>query len=195
MFAVVANGFQTICSTQRQLDNILALYTYPKFAKFNDEEAALRWIREHSRAVRHNYHTQYGDTASYGFANITYVIENNSVKYHVDTEQLGYVSTFTYDNDVAIRSGRNSLDIIVSNVVLDDLKITSHVIAIKRVLMLLGGFIDVNIEVPDMSVYLAITKYRGSNYIITGLQRDIEKRLGGVSFSVRGEGYESSLLL
>lgn len=40
MFAVVANGIQTICKTQRQLDYILAVYPYPKFKKCYTEEEA-----------------------------------------------------------------------------------------------------------------------------------------------------------
>lgn len=188
---MVANGLQTICKTQRQLDNILALYTYPKFAKFSKEEDALRWIRANTRGVCINNHKQYGDTANFGFVNITYSItDSNSIEYFVDTSQVGYISTYSNDNDVCIRSGRNSIAVVVNNVVLDDAKISSHIIAIRRILIILGQYIDVNIVVPDMSVFLAITKYKGKNYIIKGLQKDIAKRLGGVSFSIKGEFYE-----
>ena len=189
MFAVVANGLQTICKTQRQLDNILALYTYPKFAKVSTEEEALRWIREHTRGVTVNYHKQYGETADFGFLNVTYEVHDseNSIHYHIDSEQLGYITAFNDDKDVAVRSGRTSTDVIVSNIVLDDMKISSHIIAVRRILMIIGSYVDVNIILPDMSVFLAITKYKGKNYNIRGLQKEIASRLGGVSFSVKGE--------
>lgn len=187
MFAVVANGIQTICKTQRQLDNILALYTYPKFQKFNREEDALKWIRQHSRVSWSNIYKQYGDTSGAGFLEIKYEIQNNTIAYNIDTEQLGYIGAISDDKDVAIRNGRTSIDIIVSNVVLDDLKISSHIIAIRRVLRLLGPYVDIDVLLPDMSVYLAITEYKGKNYIIRGLKQDIASRLGGVSFTVRGE--------
>ena len=79
---------------------------------------------------------------------------------------------------------------------MDDLKISSHIIAIKRVLNLLGSYVDVDITVPDMSVYLAITKYKGNNYIIHSLKNDFEKRLGGVSFTIKeaNNGIQNMLL-
>jgi hypothetical protein len=59
------------------------------------------------------------------------------------------------------------------------------VIAIRRILIILGTIIDVDVIVPDISVYLAATKYTGRNYMIKGLQKDIADRIGGVSFTVR----------
>lgn len=187
MFAVVANGMQAICKTQRQLDNILALYTYPKFQKFNREEEALQWIRQHSRVSWENAYNQYGDTSSAGFISVTYKIQDNTISYHVETEHLGYIGAISSDKDIAIRNGRSSIDVIISNVVLDNLKISSHIIAIQRILRLMGSYVDVNVVLPDMSIYLAITKYRGNNYIIRSLKKDIADRLGGISFTVKGE--------
>lgn len=189
MFAVVANGMQTICRTQRQLDNILALYTYPKFQKFEKEEDALKWLRIHSRAswsMEHD-HNHYGDTCYNGFADVTYVIAGNTIHYYINTERLGFINIVSQDMDTAVKNGRENIEVIVSNVVLNDLKITSHVIAVHRILRLIGRFVDVNIRLPDMSVYLAVTRYAGKNYIIRSLKREIEERLGGVSFTVGGD--------
>lgn len=186
MFAVVANGFQGVCKTQRHLDMVLALYTYPKFRKVNTEEEAFKWIRENSRSFHSNRCVQYGNTASTGFLNVRYKIVDNRIEYNVDTNQVGFVNTINSNKDVIIRSGPNNFDVIIENVVLQDEKITSHIIAIKRILSVIGDYVDVNVMVPDMSVYLAITKYRGSNYIIQSLQRDIDNRLGGISFTVGG---------
>lgn len=196
MFAVVANGVQEICHTQRQLDTILALYSYPKFKKFSKEEEAYEWIRQHSRVNYTSCYNQYGDTMGIGFVSVTYSISNNTIYYHVNTEKFGYLAVFSSDKNVAIRQGRESLDIVVSNVVLDDLKISSHIIAIKRILILLGSYVDVDITVPDMSVYLAITKYKGNNYMIHSLKNDFEKRLGGVSFTIKegNDGIQNMLL-
>ena len=74
MFAVVANGVQAICHTQRQLDTILALYSYPKFKKFSKEEEAYEWIRQHSRVNYTSCYNQYGDTMGIGFVSVTYSI-------------------------------------------------------------------------------------------------------------------------
>lgn len=196
MFAVVANGIQAICKTQRQLDTILALYTYPKFEKFSNTEDAYKWIRDHSRVQYSSHYNQYGETMGIGFVSVTYSIKNNTIYYHIDTEQFGYLGAVSTDKNVAIRSGRNNMDVIISNIVLDDLKISSHIIAIRRIINILGEYVDVDITVPDMSVYLAITKYRGDNYIIRSLKNDLEKRLGGISFTVKEDssGIQNMLL-
>ena len=186
MFAVVANGFQGVCKTQRHLDMVIALYTYPKFKRVSTDEEAVRWIRENARSFHSNKCIQYGNTASAGFLNVRYRIVDTRIEYSVDTNVVGFVNTYNKNKDVVIRSGINNFDVIIENVVLDDEKITSHIIAIKRILNVIGDYVDVNIVVPDMSVYLAVTKYRGNNYIIQSLQRDIDNRLGGISFTVGG---------
>ena len=58
-------------------------------------------------------------------------------------------------------------------------------VAVRRILKILGEYADVDIIVPDISIYLAATKYTGKNYMVRGLQQDIQNRLGAVSFTVR----------
>lgn len=52
---------------------------------------------------------------------------------------------------------------------------------------MLGGFVDINLVVPDISIYLAIKQYSGKNYVIKGLQQTIAQRLGAVSITIREE--------
>lgn len=184
MFAVVANGIQTICKTQRQLDYILAVYPYPKFKKCSTEEEAREWIKQNTRQFNIIKYSHYGNTAISGYAIIEYFIANNNVYYNIRTEKVGYIK-IQADNDIKVDSRKSLLKVKVCNVRLDNSLIAHHVIAIRRILKLLGSYIDVDIIVPDISIFLALTKYSGKNYIIKGIQKEIASRLGAVSITIK----------
>jgi len=184
MFAVVANGLQTICKTQRQLDAIISLYPYPKFRRCNTIEDARKWIRENKRVTTSTRFSQYGETAITGYAVISYEIKDGFISYEIDTQRVGYIRIKVQDN-VLIESRKDLLRVNCLNTKLDDQLIAHHAVAIRRILKLLGEFVDVDIVVPDISVYLALTKYSGRDFNIKGAQHDIASRLGAVSLTVR----------
>lgn len=188
MYAVVASGLQKICKTQRELDTILALYPYPKFQVVRDEAEGREWLRRHTRILNDFAFDRYGTTARFGYARIRYSIEQGRVIYSIDTHKVGFIKVHSSAN-VAVDARPDTLRVVVSALSLDDNLIAHHVIAIRRILRVLGEYVDVDIVVPDFSVYLALTKYNGKDYIIRGAQRDIQNRLGGVSITL-----ESGLL-
>lgn len=184
MFAVVANGIQTICRTQRQLSSIIAVYPYPKFQKCATEEEAREWLRKNARSINSAIYDKYGNTSVWGFAQIEYFISQNNIYYNIDTRKLGVIRVRPA-SDVKVDARQELVKVKVCNVRLDDNLIESHVVAVRRILKILGEYADVDIIVPDISIYLAATKYTGKNYMVRGLQQDIQNRLGAVSFTVR----------
>lgn len=189
MFAVVANGIQKICTSQRALDLIMAIYPYPKIAKCRNEEEAREWLRRHSRSSSSRNIKKYGDTANRGYASVEYFIYDNNIYYNIDTTLLGYLKIENTADNVVIDARPNLIKVQITNLAVKDELIIGHVIAIRRILKIIGEFIDIDIVVPDMSIYLAATAYKGQNYMIKGLQKDIATRLGGVSFTVK-EAFE-----
>lgn len=189
MFAVVANGIQTICKTQRALDRIIAIYPYPKFCKCKTREEARAWILRNSRSFSGLARERYGNTARSGYAKIRYAIVENGVDFDIDTKRVGYIKVPS-EEKVLVDSRKTSLKVLVRDIKLNDESITHHIVAIRRILKLLGDFVDVDIVVPDISIFLAVTKYSGKNYVIRGLQKDIESRLGAVSLSIEDIQYK-----
>lgn len=183
MFAVVANGMQYICKTPRQLDCICAIYPYPKFKKVRNKDEAYAWLKQNSRSVASSSFSNYGDTAKSGYAVVEYFISDNTIYANIFTENIGFIKIPPTEG-VAIDNRTDLIKVKIKNIVLDDMVINHHILAIRRLLKLLGDFVDVNIKLPDMSIYLALTKYRGENYMIQAAQKEIRQRLGGVSFSV-----------
>lgn len=186
MYAIIANGIQAVCKTQRELDTIIAVYPYPKFVKCHTESEAYEWIRQHSRNMNLYRYKNYGNTATLGYASMEYYIADDCIFCNIDTKLVGFLKIMTTDKDVKVMSKQDLIKVKVCNIVLEDNKIAHHAIAIRRLLKVIGIYIDVNIVVPDMSVYLAATKYKGNDYRIKGLQKDISQRIGGISFSVKG---------
>ncbi len=183
MYAIVANGIATVCETYKQLQLLTALYPYPKFRKCSTREEAREWIQNHGRGIKSVKFDNYGDTGSYGYVTVWYSIKENSIKYTVDTSRLGYIH-LKQDKSLIADTRREKIKAEYLNVSLDNELITSHIGAIKIILGLLGPYVDVNIVVPDMSIYLAITKYTGTNYLIRGIQGLIRERLGAVAITV-----------
>lgn len=183
MFAVVANGIQTVVNTQEQLDTIISMFPYPKFQRVRTVEEGWAWIKNNGRVSYSKNIKNYGECSKSGYADIEYFIWDNNIFYNVDTSKVGFIRVDIKENMVA-DSRPEFIKIKISNVVLDNLLIAHHVLCVQRILNILGPNIDVNINVPDMSVYLALTQYTGSNYVIKKTRELISKRLGAVSYTV-----------
>lgn len=189
MYAIVASGLQTLCKTKRQLDTIVALYPYPKFQYVRTEEEGRQWLRQHTRLLNDFSFNRYGTTSCVGYMNVEYAIHEDKVEYFIDTRKLGYVK-IQGDESTAVDSRPDSIHVVVQGLQLDNELIMHHVIAIRRLLRLVGVYVDVNVVVPDVSVYLAMSKYTGGNYVIRAIQRDIKDRVGGVSVTVKNTGLD-----
>lgn len=187
MYALVANGIATVCSSYRQLQALIALYPYPKFQKVASKEEGRRWLRAHTRRVNSVSFHNYGDTATTGFVTIRYEITEEGISYQLDTRCVGFLK-FHAPEGVLVCNKSEEIKVWVTDVRLDDKLIIHHLIAIRRILRMLGEFIDVNVVVPDISVYLALAKYTGKNYMINAVQRDVATRLGAVAVTIQEGG-------
>jgi hypothetical protein len=67
----------------------------------------------------------------------------------------------------------------------DDSLISGHMTAIYQGLHLIGDFADVDIIVPDFSIFFAVTQYTGNSRYIIKVQDLIKDRLGSVSFTLK----------
>ena len=184
MYAFVSNGFQTIVKTSEQLDVLLGIFPFPKFQKVYTEAEGREWIKQNSRVNYASVVNNYGSTSSKGYAEIDYFIDGGNLYYNVKTDKVGYIRV-DVKQDVLVDSRPELLKIKIRNIALDNILISHHVLAVQRILKLLGPYIDVNINLPDMSVYLALTKYTGNNFVIKRTREVIDKRLGVVAYTVK----------
>lgn len=183
MYALVASGIQTICKTQQELETYLSLYPYPKFAKVKDVNEGRQWLRKHSRLLNNYEFKKYGDTSLYGYVQMRYSILDDRVNYIFDTSKVGNVKMIP-DKGMDVDSRYNSIHLVINNLNLRDELITHNIIAIHNGLKAIGAFLDVDLVIPDISIYLALTKYTGRDYLILNAQREIRERLGGISYTI-----------
>lgn len=182
MYAVVAPGLKGVYEDQKTIDRILALYPYTKFRKFQTEEECWRFLAryENNHGIDEIYN--YGETFNTHFVTMEYFVRD-SLYYNFRTEKLGYIKV-VYPNAL-VENRSNLIKVKLDNIVANNDSIFGHMIAIYHGLKIIGGFIDVNIVVPDHSVFYAVHSYTGNNRVIGRVKDLMRKRQGKVALTLK----------
>lgn len=183
MYAVVAPELKGIYEDPKVIDRILALYPYTKFRKFSTEEECWAFLERYENNHSIEEIKDFGDTFNNHHVVMEYFIRNPNIYYNFDTSNLG---TLRIVKDTAVIENRTNLvKAMLPNVAVDPNSISGHIIAIYSGIKLLGDFIDVEVVVPDHSIFYAIRSYTGSNRPIARLRDYLKVRLGKVSVTLR----------
>lgn len=184
MYAVIASGVVRVVGTAEEVNILRAIYPYAKTHYAKTMEEAQQWIAMNSRRKYDTRVQKYGSTAWSRFIQITYFIADGSIFYNLDLTKFGR-TRIDFEEGILVDNRPNFIKVKVLNTQLDNMLIQHHAIAVKRILTILGNYCDVDIVVPDMSVYIALTDYSGRDRILKSVKALIKERLGGVSFTVQ----------
>lgn len=187
-YAVIAPGIHTVYDDYSSVERIMALYPYPKFRKFSDEKLAWEFVRRHENKHAYTYINKYGDTFNKHFVKMEYFIGENSVYYNFRTQNLGYIKIIS--DKALVENRANLIKAELKNTSLNNEMITGHLIAIYHGLSLIGEFIDVDVTVPDHSIFYALMTYKGSNKVILRVLEQIRNRMGKLSVTMPDLGQE-----
>ena len=182
-YAIVAPDFETITNDYKVLERIKALYAYPKWKLCKTEAEALTFIRlnKYKHHVRQLYN--YGDTFRDMYVNVKYIIFPNSVFYTLDTSKVGHLRINCADALVEYRL--NTINIRIGNLQLSNDTIAGHMSAIHHLLNIVGDFVDLNITLPNYSIFYSLTYYnKGRSRAINITQDAIRHRLCKVAFTL-----------
>ena len=185
MYAFISNEYKGIVHTQRQLDFLMSIYSYPKFAKVKDVNEARQFFKQNNREFIFANINKYGKDSDIGYIRISYLIDNNPIYVNVDTSHFGFIKLDEIPNNVKQEATYDLLKLKISNVVLDNELISHHCVAITNILSLFDKYIHIELVLPDISVYLAITKYTGTDYSIKRAQSVCKNRLGKVFYTIQ----------
>lgn len=185
MYAFVSNEYRTIVYTQRQLDFLCGIYSYPSFKKVQTEQEALAFFANKNREYIDSGIKRFGKNSDIGYVSVEYFIANNNIYVNVNTKRFGFIKLYTLPSNVKQDSTYDLLKLKICNVHLDDKLIAHHCIAILNILNLLDDCMNVELVVPDISVFLACTKYKGKNHGIVRLQSKLKSRLGQTFYTIR----------
>lgn len=185
MYAFVSNEYRAIVYTQRQLDFLCGIYSYPKFKMVNTIEEANQFFNSNIREFFTPSLNQYGKVDDVGYISIQYFIANNNIYANIFTKKFGFIKIRKVAHNVKQDASYDCLRICIQGVVLDNNLIAHHCLAINYILSLFDSNINVELILPDTSVYLACTKYKGKNFVIQKLQSYLTSRLGTVFYTIK----------
>ena len=185
MYAFVSNEYKAVVYTQRQLDFLLSVYTYPQFKKVLNLEEAQKFFNSCNRQFIETGITKYGRDSDISYIRIEYFIDGKNIYVNVDTSHFGFIKLCDLPKNVKQDSTYDLLKIKICNVVLDDSLIGHHCTAISNILSLFDKYINIELVLPDISVFLAVTKYDGKNFTIKRTQRTLKGRTGKVFYTIK----------
>lgn len=183
MYAVIAPGIRGIYQDYKEVEQIRSLYPYAKFRKFRSEEECWTFLDRNENKHGLERITNFGDTFDRARVVMSYIIRPPNLYYNFITKGIGVLRI---DSSNSIVENRNDLiKVQLSNVIVDPEKIRGHIVAIYNGIKLLGDYIDVEVIVPDHSIFYAIHSYTGKDWTISKLNKHIRSRLGNVSITLR----------
>lgn len=185
MWAFISNEYRTICYTQRQLNFLCSVYTYPKFKKVQTKQEAKQFFASSNRDFINAGIKHYGKLSDIGYISIEYFIDGKNIYVNIFTKHFGFIKLTNLPNNVKQDASYDLLKIKICNVILDDTLIAHHCAAISNILRLFDTYINIELILPDISVYLACTKYRGKNYTIRNLQGQLNSRMGSIFYTIK----------
>lgn len=188
MYAVVAPGFSSVYTNWKDVERIHALYPYCKWRKCSNELDAQEFIKRNTNnhIVKQLYN--YGDTLRDLYIDAVYKIGKDCVYYIFYCQRVGNIRL--HNDNALIEYKGSKIYVKIPNIYLSDKSIAGHMSAIHNMLQLLGEYVDVNITLPNFSVYYALTSYsRGNSRAITVTRDLIDRRLCNVAYTLRMRNY------
>jgi len=184
-YGFVGGTIRTVFNDYKKIERLAIIYPYCSYRKFYDEADAWRWVGTHgSRKITSNIY-KYGKTFDKHFVTFEYKIANASVYANITTKNLGYVKLLSDDNNVVIDNRTGSIYLEIKDLDLNPDLVLSHLIAIYNVLDLLGNFVDVEVVLPNHSIFFALTKYTGNSRALLRVIEKIKKRKGGLAWTLK----------
>lgn len=184
MYAVVAPGISAVYTNWRDVERIKSLYPYPKWQRVDSEAAAKEWLRRNTYGWGLKTVNKYGNTLNNLYIDAKYKIFSDYLGIVYDTSRVGQVRIPETRNIVAYIGDK--IHVKIPDIYLSEESITGHMSAIYNVLNLVGDIIDINIELPNYSIFYSLTSYSKGNLRSISTVRDtVRNRQGAVSYTIQ----------
>ena len=184
IYAIVAPGISLQTRDWRQIERIRALYPYPKWKTCRDEQEATDFIRRHNLKKSLSTLKNYGDTVRNLYLTVEYKITPNNIFYKMDTKHCGRIKVKQLPDNL-VQYEKNMIYIRVEAIKLNPDMLSSHMAAIYNIYDIVGDYIDVNVLLPNFSVYYALTSYTRDKVRSVKMTKDrINKRLCKTGYSL-----------
>ena len=184
-YAVIVPGISAVYNEWKDVERVIALYPYPKFRKFATEEDCWEFVRRNTSKKVYTDITKYGETFDNLCVSMEYFILEDKVCYNFKTNKAGYLCIENDRDDVIVTNRSGNIKVSVLNIHLNNDIISNHLIAIWHGLKVIGDYVDVDIKVPDHSIFYALMTYKGTNKTINRVRDYIDSRFAKVSVTMK----------
>lgn len=182
-YAVTAPGFSCVYTDWGMVERARVFYPYLKWKKVYSQEQADKFIARNKSDAKIKMIYNYGETFDI-CVTVSYTIHPDSVEYIIDTRKTGMFRLHNPDYIIEYRS--TEIRAILPGITLHEDVISSHMSAVYNVLQLLGEYVDVNIVLPNYSIYYALAYYSGTAQRSVCLVQDyIKSRLAKVGYTLK----------
>lgn len=183
-YAIVGPGIAGVYDNWNHMDDLTHLFPYCKYRKFQTEEECWDFVYRYRYGRNEISLTKYGNTFDNTFVRMSYIIKDDTIYLSYNTKHIGNIRFDPIPGAIVEYTSNCVLVKIKTDKPIDNSTILSHLQVINRGVEILGDLIDVDIVVPDHSIYYALTAYTGKDEHIKMIKDRLENRLAGVSFSL-----------
>ena len=187
MYAFVSNEYRGIVHSRQNVYILTKVYSFPIVQYCRTEQEALDFIQRHPRQVfESDIYKKAGWVKSTSYIRAEYFISDENIYVNLYTDKFGFIKLNLDNKDNVIQDAQyDRIKVKIKNVCVRDESIISNCIAVNNIISLFDDIVNLQIIVPDISVYLALTAYTGNNSTIKRIQNKLEERIGKVALLLR----------
>lgn len=187
-YAIVGPGVSGVYYKWDRVEELASLFPYCKYRKFKTEDECWDFVNRYKSSRVSLSMTKYGNTFDNLFIRMFYIVTPSKLYWTFNTERFGNIRLDEQEGLLISYFGKGVLVSEATSGVYDNQTVISHILAISRGVEILGDLVDVDIVLPDHSIYYALTKYTGEDETILRVQQQLKDRLAEVSYTLKDTG-------
>lgn len=179
-YGFVSPGVKIITTDFEEIRGLINIVQYPKFKKFRTKAEAIKFVMENTMEFQTKSLIKYGECFEKMYITAEYFIRENNVYYNLYTNALGNVDLAETEFDkFMLKEKRNGIVMLkMIDMNLNENLISSHVMVITNLLKIVGSLVDIELIIPNHSIYYLLKSYTGSYRPYVKLREYIDSRKG-----------------
>lgn len=186
-YALTGHGISGVYFNWKEVEELASIFPYCRYRKFKTEEECWEFVYRYRSSKVSLSMTKYGNTFDSIFVRMSYTMSADRMYFNYNTEKFGRIRFDVEPKQIIQYTAKYILVQEPSSILLDRQTILSHLEVINRGVEILGELVDVDIVVPDHSIYYALTTYSGNDETINTLKNKLHNRVAEVSFTLGGD--------
>ena len=178
-YGIAGPGVRAVFRDWKRVEDIAAIIPYCSYRKFDTESAAWDFVNRHGKKEFTGHLYKYGDTFDAPYLTLRYLIHDNTAYYSINTKHFGNIRI---DEPAQYRAHLVLVKKKFERLNPDNIQ--DNVDVIVGGVQLFAPFIDIDIIVPDHSIFYACTSYNGNDSRIKAAQEYLNNRIARVSYTM-----------